>query len=148
VPGARAPAPDAQPAGAGRVLQQDLDRTPSGRALLELWLRHSREVNALVQQQARVATVWHRQHGPELLRLLALAPYHPRRPLPVELGGQPVADALTEFLAQVDRFASDELRRDLSQHREFLLTLPGQSYEEILARLADDELMRVRSLRN
>ncbi|MFN8648105.1 MAG: hypothetical protein U0104_15170 [Gemmatimonadales bacterium] len=119
---------------AERTLQRDLDATEQGRAFLAAWLRHSGELNAIVQDQRRVATVWHRHNGPALLRMVARAPQQPMMPLPTEIDGLPVRDGLQAFLAQVERHASEPLRRDLLQHRALLLSLPGSSYEEALGR--------------
>jgi hypothetical protein len=142
VPAASAIAGESQAPTAGRQLQRDLDRSARGRALLQLWLRHSTELNAIVQHQRRAATVWHRQHGPELLRLLALAPYQPTLPLPAELGGRPLREGLELFLEQIERFASRDLRSDLAAHRSFILTLPGRSYEDVLQELGVDRSSR------
>jgi len=134
VPGASPAAPTA-----GAVVRRDFDRTLRGRALVQRWLRHSKEVNAIVQHERRAATVWHRQHGPEILRLLARAPFEPTLPLPEELGGRPVREGLAAFLDQVERYGSAELRRCVADERAFLMSLPGRSYDDVLRALADDE---------
>jgi hypothetical protein len=133
--------PGASPVGptAGAVVQRDFNRTVRGRALVQLWLRHSSEVNAIVQHQRRAATVWHRQHGPELLRLLAGIPFEPTLPIPEELGGRPVGEGLAAFLDQIERFGSAELRRCIADERAFLMGLPGRSYSDLLRTFSDDE---------
>jgi hypothetical protein len=116
-------------------LEQDLDRTERGRVFLQAWLRHSDELNAIVQNQRRVATVWQRHNGSALLRLVAQAPLEPTRPLPVEVDGLPVREGLTCFLDQIDRYASADLKRDLDVHRDLLLSLPGRTYADVLGQL-------------
>lgn len=128
--GAAAPVPRAE-----RTLQGDLDATERGRAFLQAWLRHSGELNAIVQDQRRVATVWQRHNGPALLRLVARAPLQPDVPLPAVVDGLPVRDGLQAFLAQLERHASAPLQRDLAAHRALLLSLPGRSYDEVLREL-------------
>jgi hypothetical protein len=113
-------------------LERDLDRTERGRIFLAAWLRHSDELNDIVQSQRRVATVWQRHNGAALLRMVAQAPFEPSRTLPTEIDGMPVREGLTFFLDQVDRYASQGLRQDLAEHRQLLLSLPGRSYEDVL----------------
>ncbi len=113
-------------------LQRDLDATERGRAFLQVWLRHSDELNGIVQSQRRVATVWQRHNGPALLRLVARAPLEPTMILPDALDGVPVREGLATFLDQVERYASAELQRELVAHRDLLLSLPGRSYQEVM----------------
>ena len=116
-------------------LERDLDQSERGRLFLQAWLRHSDELNAIIQNQRRVATVWQRHNGSALLRAVARAPLEPNLPLPTELDGLPVREGLRVFLDQIERFASDELKRDLNRHRSLLLSLPGHSYSEVLGQL-------------
>ncbi|HEX9893177.1 MAG TPA: hypothetical protein VGA78_04605, partial [Gemmatimonadales bacterium] len=125
------------PIRAERELERDLDRSERGRVFLQAWLRHSDELNAIVQNQRRVATVWQRHNGSALLRLVAQAPYEPTRPLPTELDGLPVREGLVCFLDQVERYASDNLKRDLSAHRGLLLSLPGRTYNDVLRQVGE-----------
>jgi hypothetical protein len=121
-------------------LERDLDQTERGREFLRAWLRHSDELNAIVQNQRRVATVWQRHNGAALLRMVARAPLEPTRRLPIEVDGVPVGEGLKFFLDQIDRYASDHLKRDLSRHRPLLLSLPGRSYQDVLGQLHRENL--------
>lgn len=123
------------PVRAERGLERDLDRTEPGRVFLQAWLRHSDELNAIVQNQRRVATVWQRHNGAALLRLVARAPLEPAWPFPTEIDGVPVGEGLALFLSQIERYASDDLKRDLTAHRDLLLSLPGQTYQQVLGQL-------------
>lgn len=129
----------AGPVGAGdqlpasvRRLQADLDRSERGRDLIAVWLRHSQELNRLVNGHRRVAAAWRRADGPSLFRLVVSAADDPSRPLPRELNGVGADQALDAFLAELDRHASPGLRADLARHRPLLHTLPGRSYEDIV----------------
>lgn len=125
----------APPVRAEASLQRDLDATERGRAFLQAWLRHSGELNAIIQDQRRVATVWQRHNGPALLRMVARAPLEPTLPLPLEVDGVPLREGLEAFLDQVHRHASTELRQELASQRDLLLSLPGRSYLEVMAQL-------------
>lgn len=115
-----------------RRIQQDFDRTPRGRELVNLWLRHSPELNRLVNSERRVAAAWRRANGPALFRLVVTAAEQPQRPLPREIDGVAAEAALDSFLAQVHRFASPQLRADLVRNRPLLDSLPGKCYDEIV----------------
>ena len=123
-------------------LERDLDQSERGRLFLQAWLRHSHELNAIIQNQRRVATVWQRQNGSALLRMVARAPLEPNLPLPTEVDGLPVREGLRAFLEQIERYASDELKRDLSRHRSLLLSLPGHSYTEVLGHLRGGDMLQ------
>lgn len=123
-------------------LERDLDQSERGRLFLQAWLRHSDELNAIIQNQRRVATVWQRHNGSALLRAVARAPLEPNVPLPTELDGLPVREGLRVFLDQIERFASDELKRALSRHRSLLLSLPGHSYSEVLGHLHRGDMLQ------
>jgi hypothetical protein len=123
-------------------LERDLDQSERGRSFLQAWLRHSHELNAIIQNQRRVATVWQRHNGAQLLRLVARAPLEPNLPLPTEVDGVPVREGLQTFLDQIERYASDELKRDLSRHRSLLLSLPGHSYTEVLGQLRSGDMLQ------
>jgi hypothetical protein len=123
-------------------LERDLDQSERGRLFLQAWLRHSDELNAIIQNQRRVATVWQRHNGSALLRLVARAPLEPNLPLPTEVDGIPVREGLRVFLDQIERYASDELKRDLSRHRSLLLSLPGHSYTEVLSHLHGGDMLQ------
>jgi hypothetical protein len=120
---------------AARRIEADLDRTVRGRELIALWLRHSNELNRLVNTNRRVAAAWRMANGPALFREIVYAPDVASRPLPTIINGEPADIALARFLREADHAASAELRLDLERHRGFLFSLPGRSYEDVLREL-------------
>lgn len=116
-------------------LRADFDRTEEGRHLVTVWLRHSHELNRLVNTHPRVAALWRRFDGPALFRHVVRAAEDPAWRVPTEITGQPAAVALHRFLAEAERHASLELRRELAAHTTLLATLPGRSYAEIVSSL-------------
>jgi len=118
-----------------RRLQRDLDRTDDGRELISTWLQHSRELNHLVHHEPRVAATWRRADGPGLFRMVINLVDEPGRQVPREIRGTPAEHVLDEFLREVERYASPELRQDLRRHRALLTMLPGQSYDDLMNQL-------------
>jgi hypothetical protein len=59
----------------------------------------------------------------------------PGRQVPREICGTPAEHVLDEFLREVERYASPELRQDLRRHRPLLTMLPGQSYDDLMNQL-------------
>jgi hypothetical protein len=118
-----------------RRLQRDLDRTDEGRELISIWLEHSRELNHLVHHEPRVAATWRRADGPGLFRLVLNLVDAPDHHVPREIRGVPAEHVLDEFLREVERYASPELRQDLRRHRPLLTNLPGRSYDDLMNQL-------------
>jgi hypothetical protein len=115
-----------------RQMQIDLDRTAQGRDLVSVWLRHSTELNQLVNHNRRVAVAWRRANGPEVLREVMRAADEPTFSLPATIDGEPADRVLLKFLRVTERYASPPLQCDLARHAAFLASLPGRSYEEIV----------------
>lgn len=65
-----------------RRLESDLSDTEIGRALTSLWLRHSVELNQLVNHNRRVLTRWHRAGGAALFQCGVRSVHDPALPIP------------------------------------------------------------------
>ncbi|MFJ8743022.1 S8 family serine peptidase [Embleya sp. NPDC127516] len=114
-------------------VREVLDRlatTPTGRRVAELAATHHEEVRLRVEHDRRVLVAWRRMHGPLLLRRMLLSDLAHDEPVPRTLGGQSVGDGLARLLDELARVGSPALREAISEHRDFLLELPG-------ARLSD-----------
>ena len=59
----------------------------------------------------------------------------PELPMPREIRGVPAEHVLDEFLREVEKYASPELRQDLRRHRPLLTNLPGRSYDDLMKQL-------------
>jgi hypothetical protein len=119
-------------------LQDDLDRSATGRLLLTTWLTHQRELLGLINTNRRVALAWHRTGLSALVQVLARMPADPDLVLPATLHGEPVRTVLTRMRATLDRFASPALAADLARLDRILPELGGLSYPRILAALGTD----------
>jgi subtilisin family serine protease len=101
------------------ALRGYLAALPDGERLTAAASRHFSEVRRLINTNMRVATMWHRAHGPSLLRALLVS-------------GAGAGDAafgererryLERFVDQLERYGSDRLRADLARYRPVLIAL-------------------------
>lgn len=114
--------------------QEWLLAQPAGHYWGALVSRHVDEVLRLINTNRRVATVWHRNGGPALVRAaLQFAEDPDNAVLPSQLSGALVAQQWTRILAVWRRYASPALTADIDAHREVVLTFPGQSLPSIVS---------------
>lgn len=111
----------------------EITATPAGKRYDELVSRHAGEVQALVNENLRVAVVWHRNSGPEIVRSLFRMIQSPDRRLPEEIDGVPVAERLARIRDALIRYGSTELAEDLNRYSAELLRLTSLTYAEALA---------------
>ena len=119
-------------------LQDDLDRSATGRLLITTWLTHQGELLGLINTNRRVALAWHRTGLSALVQVLARMPADPDLVLPATLHGQPVRTVLARMRATLDRFASPALSADLARLDGILPELGGLTYPRIIAALGTD----------
>jgi subtilisin family serine protease len=119
----------------GRLLQ-----TPHGRKWYELGQQHHDEVRTLINTNKRVATVWHRNHGPLIGHHLTRCLLLPHVAMPNEVNGVLVSTALTNMAAIVQRYGSRELSRAVDEALPLALALCGKNFEEAIHFLQQPEL--------
>lgn len=119
------------PAAALAQLQQRLDRSERGRALIMLWLSHQAELLDLVNSNWRVATVWHRSGASALFQVLVRMLSQPELTLPPTLNDKPLSACIDRVCSILDRFGSAPLRRDLTEARTGLPELGGLSFDGV-----------------
>ncbi len=86
------------------------DRGPHYQRLFD---RYAQEVWSLIQNNRRVATIWHRCYGPIWVRLALRAAHAPGLIVPAEVEELPLQEGARRFAAALTRYGSPELRRDL-----------------------------------
>lgn len=120
-------------------IEGELAQSERGRLLTSLWLRHSHELNNLVNHNRKVATHWHRNGGPALFQkaLRAAQQSDAELEIPTLINGQSVDQAAENMMEVFTKYGSDALRSDLEAHRGILPLLAGRSYQEILENLRD-----------
>jgi hypothetical protein len=124
------------PAAALHRLGGDLERSARGRGLVTFWLRHQQELLGLINSNRRVATTWHRSGASGLFQLFTRMLSQPDVAVPATINGQPVGTCLDAVCAALDRFASPELRADLTRTRASLPELGGLTYPGFCSALA------------
>ena len=113
-------------------LQRDLDRSPTGRLVIALWLEHQGELLSLINTNRRVATAWHRTGTAALFQLLTRMTMQPDVALPATLNGRPIRSCLDRMHEIIDRFASPGLSRDLARLAAMVPDLAGRTYGQLI----------------
>jgi hypothetical protein len=111
-------------------------RTPRGQEYVGLALQHQEELLRLVNTNRRVATVWHRNGGPTLLRWFT--DLHDDLRLPDTINGQPLEVRLKRIADIFERYGSDRLGADIETWRPRILALAHCSFKEAVDSLAQD----------
>ena len=124
------PAPRASPFDRLRAWQDAFAERPAFQLCAALVSTHIDEVRRLIDTNRRVATIWHRNGGPLLVRhLLGLEP--PDAILPRVVGNHEMRTLLERLLAICARYGSEQLRADIARYRALVLELPGRRVAEL-----------------
>ncbi len=111
-------------------LRDSLLRTERGPALHGLIDTYAPEVWTLIQENRRVATIWHRCKGPMWVRLVLQAVHASEVAMRLEVDGLHLRDSLLRFAGALKRFGSPALRRDV------------QAWESAIALIEDGMSLR------
>jgi hypothetical protein len=113
----------------------DLRQTEQGRRYLEYYFRHHAEIRQLVNTNRRVATAWHRNHGPVVFRSVISLAQDRESILPEEIEGRALALCLDGILGAFLKYGSPALKKDIIMESLDASGLGGLSYEQLLERL-------------
>ncbi len=116
-------------------VHDELLQTDEGQRYVGLFRRHQDEVRTLIDTNKRVATVWHRNGGPSLLREAIQVVQSPEQSLPTEIEGLPFMERINRISQAFKKYGSAALARDIAEYGAPLGQLGGQTYAQILARL-------------
>lgn len=119
-------------------LRADLDRSPAGRLLATVWLRHQHELVRLVNTNRRVAAGWHRHGGSALIQMLIRMLRQPTLALPGTVHGVQLATCLDRIHNAFAPFGSAALQADLGSARAALPDLAGLTYPQIIDAFGTD----------
>jgi subtilisin family serine protease len=120
-------------------VQREILDTQAGQRLGALIVRHFSTVRALIETNKRVATVWHRNDGPLLLRHVLEAAQWPNRPLPIVVNGRPAIELVSNILSILKRYGSPSLADDICEWTPKILELSGLSLNQLLQNLRATE---------
>ena len=110
------------------ALRDEFFSVPKARFYQNLVVRHFQEVRNLINTNKRVATVWHRNGGPALIRLGMQTTFQPERPLPVEIEGVSVLDRVSRIAEIMKKYGSEMLSRDIEEHVKGGLWVLGEGF--------------------
>lgn len=120
-----------------RRLETDLSRSERGRLMTALWLRHSTELNQLVNKNRRVGTLWRRNGGPAIFQQAVHLAEVPGVVMPETIEGRSVDECVLNIFDVFARYGSEPLQADLREHRAVLPPLGGRSYQELIATVTE-----------
>jgi hypothetical protein len=115
--------------------EEEITTTPAGLEFAQAMRRHFPEAVELVNSNRRVATVWQRNGGPQILQAALGALQRRDQVLPQEVNGKPLLDCLEEIKRILLRYASPSLAADLTQFAPRLTRLTGLTYTQMLSAL-------------
>ena len=115
-------------------------RTQEGQRLYQLGRDHWEEARMLVTSQKRIATVWHRNHGPLILHHVIRATMIPNVTLPVEVEGEAVSVRAARLVTALEKHASPKLRAALHEALPWVARLEGNTLMEVVDLLEAREL--------
>lgn len=119
-----------------REMEREITAIPVGEKYDELVRHHFSEVYTLVNTNRRVATVWHRNGGPQLIQGLIQMVQRPAdTAMLVEIDGKPLTACLAKIQEILMRYGSPSLSADLRTYGSDLGKLAGLTYPQILAAL-------------
>jgi len=116
-------------------VENEISSTREGFEYAELVKRHFAETQRLVNSNRRVATVWHRNGGPQILQAFLNMLQRRDEPLPMEINGNSFADCLERIKEVFARYASPEFAADISRLAPRLESFAGLTYNQLLAAL-------------
>jgi subtilisin family serine protease len=104
-----------------RVLRARLRALPEGEHVAAAISRHFSEVRRLINNNRRIATMWHRAHGPCLLRQLLHGAIDADAPIAIQRESE--NQYLRRCFELVARHGSPRLRRSLEQYQSFIMSM-------------------------
>jgi hypothetical protein len=120
--------------------ERDITQTRAGRQYHELIQRHFPEALALVNENRRVATAWHRNGGPEIVRGVLRMAQSPAESLPTEINGKPLPTCLARIEQAFKRYGSPQLAAAIDEYAPPLAQLAGLTYPQALDTLRNLEI--------
>ncbi|MDE3250494.1 MAG: S8 family serine peptidase, partial [Bacteroidota bacterium] len=126
-------APQTMPPDAWSALLENFIRNARGRNLSHRLQYFFREVRSLINNNRRVATIWHRYQGPAWVKAAINAAGNPSKPIPEQLNGTHLWDSLTKMRDALKKYGTTELNLAIEQHESMIeLLCQGMSLETLM----------------
>jgi subtilisin family serine protease len=114
-----------------RAWERLFGKRPAWQLCAYLVSTHFDEVKRLIDTNRRVAAVWQRHGGPQLVRRIVLGNEHPDPPLPETIEDKPVLVLIDRLVAILTRYGSASLKADTDRYCDFVRRLPGMRIADI-----------------
>ena len=118
------------------MIAQLLDGT--GNNLAVIVNSHVVEVMQMIETNKKFATLWHRNHGPEVMKRLREAIPARNERIPTLIQGRSLVELATNILETLKRFGSPELAKHVDQYQQMILQFLTMTYEEFLELLQNN----------
>ena len=129
------------PMNSGRIhtLLQERERiqtTPKGKKWLDIFEKHRPHIVWLVNNNKRVATIWHRNRGPAIINLLMQYIENRSQPFPATINELSFKACIKNIAAAFTQFNdNEEFLKDLKKAEKIFLTLDKTPYEDLYNRV-------------
>ncbi|MDR4461768.1 MAG: serine protease [Nitrospirales bacterium] len=110
----------------------ELSASETGNHLAVVVRSHLDEAIQLMEMNKKFATLWHRNHGPELMQHLREAIERRNQRMPSSIEGRSLHELVTAILDALRKFGSAELVAHVNEHEQLVLHLLNCTYEEML----------------
>jgi len=118
------------------AVRDELTATEKGRAYAAVIERNQEEARELVNRNRRVATVWKRNGGPEIVHAALAVVQQPEARLPETIAGKPFRDCIRRIAAIFSRYASPSFAADIARCEDDVARLGGTTYGDLVSALA------------
>src|SRR5262249_42709268 len=113
--------------------QDEILSTPAGQEYAGAITQHAREVQDLINTNRRVATVWQRSGGPQIVQAAINMLQNRAQSFPAEIEGKPLADCIAKIQEILLRYSSPDLAAGLRKYAPRIVELAGLNYMQSLA---------------
>ena len=117
--------------------QSQITATAAGKYYLELLQRHLPEAQALVNKNRRVAAIWQRNGGPEIVRSMVRMTESSEEALPTRVKDTPLPECLAAIEHIFARYGSPQLSSAMRKSAGSLASLAGLKFPQALEALRE-----------
>jgi hypothetical protein len=117
----------------------EIATTPKGKQYAALIRHHTPETRWLIDTNRRVAAVWQRCGGPQLVQALMQMLQRHDQALPAEIDGRPLAECVAKIQKVLTRYASPGLAAGLREYAPRIAAMGGLNYAQILNTLREPQ---------
>jgi hypothetical protein len=114
-------------------VQEEILATPAGKEYADAITQHAGEVQRLINTNRRVAAVWQRNGGPQIIQAVLNMLQNSSQAFPDEIDGKPLAACLARIQKVLLRYSSSGLGAGLRKYAPRFAELAGLNYMQSLA---------------